>query len=168
MLAAEGLLSVGPLLRLWNMLICFLSGPFPKRVFLSMVSLLLGTLCSNFMAPSQKGYRRARKDTENCNPNDPRVRTPFLRGKVKKRLRGDVRKVHKMMHSAAKVDKENIFSLSQNNSGLVRRVTQWKLLWSRFRTEQRKGIFYSLEFQGTINLWNSLLQDVAQAAARGL
>ncbi|CAM4577882.1 unnamed protein product [Lepidochelys olivacea] len=74
----------------------------------------------------------------------------------KRQLRGDMIEVYKSMTGVEKVDKEVLFITSHNTRT---RGHQMKSICSKFKTNKRKYFFT----QHTVNLWNSLPEDVVKA-----
>uniref|UniRef100_A0A674JCF3 Carbohydrate sulfotransferase n=1 Tax=Terrapene triunguis TaxID=2587831 RepID=A0A674JCF3_9SAUR len=73
----------------------------------------------------------------------------------KRLLRGDMIEVYKIMTGIEKVDKEVFFTTHNTRT----RGHQVKLIRSRFKTNKMKYFFT----QCTVNLWNSLPEDVVKA-----
>ena len=89
-------------------------------------------------------------------PYEGRLHQLGLLSLEKRRLRGDVVEVYKIMHGVEKVDRETFFSLTQNSRT---RGHPMKLTGGRSRTNKRKYFFT----QHIVKLWNSLPQDVVMA-----
>ena len=108
----------------------------------------------------EKVQRRATKMIKGLEhfPYEERLRRLGLFSLEKRRLRGDMIEVYKIMHGLEKVEKDVFFSLSHNTRT---RGHSMKLLSSRVRTDRRKYYFT----QRVINTWNSLPQEVVAATS---
>uniref|UniRef100_K7GG65 Reverse transcriptase domain-containing protein n=1 Tax=Pelodiscus sinensis TaxID=13735 RepID=K7GG65_PELSI len=89
-------------------------------------------------------------------PYKKRLKRLGLFSLEKRRLRGDMIEVYKIMNGVERADKEKLFI-----SSLYRRTRghQMKLMGSRFKTNKRKFFFT----QRVVNLWNSLPEEAVKA-----
>ncbi|CAM5105037.1 unnamed protein product [Natator depressus] len=87
-------------------------------------------------------------------PSEERLKRLGLFSLEKRRLRGDMVEVYKIMSGVEKVNKEKLFTCSHN---IRTRGHQMKLMGSRFNTNKSK--FFT---QRTVNLWNSLPEEVVK------
>ncbi|CAM5097662.1 unnamed protein product [Natator depressus] len=89
-------------------------------------------------------------------PYEERLKRLGLFSLEKRRLRGDMIEVYKIMSGVKKVNKEKLYPCSHN---IRTRGHQMKLMGSRFKINKSKFFFT----QRTINLWNSLPEEVVKA-----
>ncbi|CAM5132666.1 unnamed protein product [Eretmochelys imbricata] len=106
----------------------------------------------------EKVQRRATKMIRGLEwiPYEERLKRLGLFILEKRRLRGDMIEVYKIMSGVEKVNKEKLFTCSHN---IRTRGYQMKLMSSRFNTNKRKFFFT----QHTVNPWNSLPEEIAKA-----
>uniref|UniRef100_K7F1Z4 Reverse transcriptase domain-containing protein n=1 Tax=Pelodiscus sinensis TaxID=13735 RepID=K7F1Z4_PELSI len=89
-------------------------------------------------------------------PYEERLKRLGLFSLEKRRLRGDMLEVYKIMSGVERADKEKLFISSHNRRT---RGHQMKLMGSRFKTNKRKFFFT----QRVVNLWNSLPEEAVKA-----
>ncbi|KAG6933171.1 hypothetical protein G0U57_019969 [Chelydra serpentina] len=106
----------------------------------------------------EKVQRRATKMIRGLErvPYEERLKRLGLFSLEKRRLRGDIIEVYKIMSGVEEVNKEKLFTCSHNRRT---RGHPMKLMGSRFKTNKRKFFFT----QRTVNLWNSLPEEVVKA-----
>uniref|UniRef100_K7EXW6 Reverse transcriptase domain-containing protein n=1 Tax=Pelodiscus sinensis TaxID=13735 RepID=K7EXW6_PELSI len=102
----------------------------------------------------QKRATKMIRDLERV-PYEERLKRLGLFSLEKRRLRGDMIEVYKIMSGVERADKEKLFISSHNRRT---RGHQMKLMGSRFKTNKRK--FFT---QRVVNLWNSLPEEAVKA-----
>uniref|UniRef100_K7EYK2 Reverse transcriptase domain-containing protein n=2 Tax=Pelodiscus sinensis TaxID=13735 RepID=K7EYK2_PELSI len=103
----------------------------------------------------QKRATKMIRDLERV-PYEERLKRLGLFSLEKRRLRGDMIEVYKIMSGVERADKEKLFISSHNRRT---RGHQMKLMGSRFKTNKRKFFFT----QRVVNLWNSLPEEAVKA-----